>query len=528
MTTTTRATPSPVPPADPRSLLDVARRTRHLEALAAGAVVDVLVVGGGITGAGVALDAASRGLSVALVEQGDLAAGTSRWSSKLVHGGMRYLASGQIGIAAESTRERGLLATTIAPHLVRSLPFVTPLGTAGVGRAMGVAVSSAQGVADVLRRTSGTPAAVFPTPRRVEVAEAVRLVPAVHRAGLRAALMSWDGQLEDDARLVVAVARTGAAFGARVLTRCAAVDVGDGGATVVDQVGGAVVDVRARHVVNATGVWADRLEPSVRLRPSRGTHLVLPAAALGNPTGALTVPVPGHFGRLLFALPQPDGLVYLGLTDEASDEVTSIPQPSQAEVDFLLETFSAGLERPLDRADLLGAFAGLRPLLAPADVGAEQPGGPATADLSRRHAVVERGGVVTVVGGKLTTYRAMAQEVVDRLTDAACLTARLPLVGAGPLDRHAAAAVPARLVRRFGAEAPAVAALAAGDPRLLAPLAPGVPALGVEVLWAVFAEGALDPADVLDGRLRLDLVPAWRAAAHDAVRDLLSEATPVG
>jgi glycerol-3-phosphate dehydrogenase len=508
---------APVPPGDPSSLLDGARRSRDLEALAVGEVVDVLVVGGGITGVGVALDAASRGLTVALVEQGDLAAGTSRWSSKLVHGGMRYLASGQVGIAAESTRERGLLATAIAPHLVRSLPFVTPLGTAGVGRAAGLAVTSAQTVADVLRRSCGTPAAVFPAPRRVEVAEALRLVPAVARSGLRGALVSWDGQLEDDARLVVAVARTAAAFGARVLTRAAALDVGPGGATVVDRVAGAVLDVRARHVVNATGVWAGRFDPSVRLRPSRGTHLVLPAAALGHPTGALTVPVPGHFGRMLFALPQPDGLVYLGLTDEPTDELTLAPEASPAEVDLLLDLFSAGLDRPLVRSDVVGTFAGLRPLLAPAD----SEGPAATADLSRRHAVRERGGVITVVGGKLTTYRAMAEQVVDRLTGAPCVTARLPLVGAGPLQRDAARAVPARLVRRFGTEAPVVAALAADEPTLLQPLADGVPALGVEVLWAAAAEAALGVGDVLDGRLRLDLMPARRALAEPAVSDLM-------
>jgi glycerol-3-phosphate dehydrogenase len=489
-------------------------------------VVDVLVVGGGITGTGVALDAASRGLSVALVEQGDLAAGTSRWSSKLVHGGMRYLASGQVGIAAESTRERGLLTTTIAPHLVRSLPFVTPLGSAGVGRAMGAGVTCAQHVADLLRRTSGTPAAVFPAPRRVEVAEALRLVPGVRRAGLRGALVSWDGQLEDDARLVVAVARTAAAFGARVLTRAAAVDVGAGGATIVDQVGGALADVRARHVVNATGVWADRFEPSVRLRPSRGTHLVLPSAALGHPTGALTVPVPDHFGRMLFALPQPDGLVYLGLTDEPTDEVTLRPRADEGEVDLLLHTFSAGLDRPLRRADVLATYTGLRPLLA----GSDADDATSTADLSRRHQVVERGGVVTVVGGKLTTYRAMAEQVVDRLTSRPCLTARLPLVGVGRAEDDDVATLPPRLVRRFGAEAPAVAALAAGDPGLLAPLAPGVPALGVEVLWAARGEGALQADDVLDGRLRLDLVPSWRQAAEPASRALLDALAgePVG
>jgi glycerol-3-phosphate dehydrogenase len=258
-----------IAPADPRSMLDATHRERALEDLASGRAVDVLVVGGGITGAGVALDAATRGLSVQVVERGDLAAATSRWSSKLVHGGLRYLASGQVGVAAESTRERGILATTVAPHLIRPLAFVTPLGEAGMGRALGLAAASAQHGADVLRRTAHTPASMFPPPRRLEPAEVERLVPGVRREGLRGGLLNWDGQLEDDARLVIAVLRTAAAHGARILTRCTVLDAGAGGATVLEQRSGSVLDVRARHVVNATGVWADRLDPAVRLRPER-------------------------------------------------------------------------------------------------------------------------------------------------------------------------------------------------------------------------------------------------------------------
>jgi glycerol-3-phosphate dehydrogenase len=293
---------------------------------------------------------------------------------------------------------------------------------------------------------------------------------------------------------------------------------------VVERAGGSVLDVRARHVVNATGVWADRLDPTVRLRPSRGTHLVLPAAALGHPTAAVAVPVPGHFGRVLFALPQPDGLVFLGLTDEPAEEVTATPGATPGEVEFLLDTFSEGLARPLVQADVLGTFSGLRPLLASGDRNGAEP---STADLSRRHAVRQNGTVITITGGKLTTYRRMAADVVDLLTDRPCSTHRLPLVGAGTLDRPTAAGLPPRLVRRFGNEAPDVARLAGADRQLLAPIAPEVPALGVEVLWALRAEGALDAADVLDGRLRLDLVPKWRAAAHSTVAELV-DAVPVG
>lgn len=513
-----------IAPDSPATRLDATRRARDLDDLAGGEVVDVLVVGGGITGAGVALDAASRGLRVALVERGDLAAGTSRRSSKLVHGGLRYLASGQVAIAAESAHERGVLATTVARHLIRPLPFVIPVGSSGMGLPLGVAASAAQHGADVLRRRAGTPSSLFPAPRRASVEATLAFAPGIRPDGLRGGLVNWDGQLEDDARLVIAVARTAAGYGARIVTRCEALDVGPGGATVVDRLTGSRLDLRARHVVNATGVWAEELDPQVRLRPSRGTHLVLRAAALGSPHAAVTLPVPSHPSRLLFALPHPDGLVILGITDEPADQVVDDPRPTPAEIDFLLDTFSAGLARPLSRGDVVGSFAGLRPLLASADArGASRPGAgaPATADLSRRHAVVEHGSVVTVTGGKLTTYRRMAQDVVDRLTDRSCLTEQLPLVGSPRITRAVAGGLPRRLVRRYAAEAPAVAALAGGDPRQLQPLVPGVPVLGVEVLWALRTEAALTPGDVLDGRLRLDLVDDWRSSVAGPVAEIV-------
>ncbi len=514
------------------SHLTADRRARELDELAGGVVLDVLVIGGGITGAGVALDAASRGLSVALVERCDLAAGTSRRSSKLVHGGLRYLASGQVAVAAESTRERGILATAVAPHLIRPLGFLTPLGPGGMSRVMGAATSSALHGADLLRRQAGTPASILPAPHRVEADVARMLVPGIRTAGLRGGLVHWDGQLEDDARLVVAVARTAAAHGARILTRVSATQTGPGGATVLDHLTGSRLDLRARHVVNATGVWASQLDPAVALRPSRGTHVVLPSALLGDPRTALCAPVPDHFGRLLFSLPQPDGLTLLGLTDEPADEVVDVPVPTQAEIDFLLETFSAALDRPLGRSDVLGAYAGLRPLVAGA---APDPGHgresdePATADLSRRHAVLRHGDAITVTGGKLTTYRRMAQDVVDLISDVPCSTASLPLVGARDAQRpdpSGLPGLPARLLRRFAAEAEQVAALAGGDPALLAPLVPGQPQLGVEVLWALRAEGALSAEDVLDGRLRLDLVPAWRERARERVEALVAAHAP--
>jgi glycerol-3-phosphate dehydrogenase len=506
-------------------------------------MVDVLVIGLGVTGAGVALDAASRGLSVAAIDAYDLAFGTSRWSSKLVHGGQRYLNSGQLGLAYESAVERGILLTRTAPHLVTPLPFVLPLNS-HVGRAYATAARLSLRAADALRAVAGTPRSALPTSRRIGGAEARRLFPAVRATDLRGGLLYWDGQLVDDARLVVALARTAAGHGAAVLTRCRADRVRPGGVTAHDTLTGQDVEIRARTVVNATGVWAGRLDPAIRLRPSRGTHVVLPARVLGYPAAALTVPVPGSRNRFVVVLPQPDGRVYAGLTDEPVDgAVPDVPEPDPSEVEFLLDTVSSALATPVGAADVIGAYAGLRPLLAGTAGSATR-----TADLSRRHAVrVSPGGLVTVVGGKLTTYRRMAGDAVDaavaagRLRAGPCRTDRLPLVGAGPApDSGGRAASPAagpavntaadgatpdaRLVARYGTEAPAVIAAAAGDPDLLRPVADGVPVTGAELLWAVRHEGALDESDLLDRRTRIGLVPADRDRALPAARAILASA----
>ena len=513
--------------------LNAARRAAELEALAADELVDLVVVGGGITGAGVALDAASRGLSVALLERRDLAHGTSRWSSKLVHGGLRYLEHREFGLAWESARERALLMRTIAPHLVRPLPFVTPLDR-GMSASKAAKTQIGLRIGDGLRIGARTPRRVLPPARRISALEARRLAPALAEAGLRGALLSWDGQLEDDARLVVAVARTAAAHGARILTYAGVTGVRDDGVDAVDALTGAAFSVRARRVILATGVWAGELSPSVELRPSRGSHLLVPAGRLGDPRAAVNVPVPGERGRWVFALPRTDGLVAIGLTDVAADgPVPEVPCPSAEEEATLLEHASAALEVCLGPEDVAGRYAGLRPLLAGGDA--------ATADLSRRHAVVEEAatGALTVVGGKLTTYRAMAQDAVDRITERSCRTHRLPLVGAAraaagasPTGRGApragasgAGAAPPRLVRRFGAEAAAVAELGSTEP-----LAPGVPVCEAELRWAAAHELALTPEDLADRRTRAGLVPEWReavlAAAHGTMPGSSSDLSP--
>lgn len=503
-------------PGDPLADLTRERRVRDRGALAAGLAVDVLVVGGGVTGAGVALDAASRGLSVALVERHDLAHGTSRWSSKLVHGGLRYLAHGEVALAWESARERACLMGTIAPHLVRPLAQLVPV--LDDTRPMSAVLTGAGFAAgDVLKHAAHTRRGLLRRPRHLDADQAWRLSPRLDRGRLRGALVNYDGQLEDDARFVVALARTAAAYGARVLTRVAALEVGTGGAVVEDSWETGRFEIRARHVVNATGVWAGTLDGTVQLRPSRGTHVILRAEALGFPRAALTVPVPGEFGRYVFALPQSDGLVYVGISDVPQDgPLPEVPEATPGEVGWILDVLSTALAQPLTPADAVGSFAGLRPLVAP---GSSSAG--SSADISRRHVVRDSGGgLVTVTGGKLTTYRRMAEDVVDRLTDVPCRTRTIPLVGAGPVTGSAAAA-PTRLLRRYGTEAALVAAYADDDPELLRPLAPTVPVLGVELIHGLAREGALDLDDLLARRTRVALVRADLEAALPRAESLL-------
>jgi glycerol-3-phosphate dehydrogenase len=495
------------------SALNAGRRTAELAALAGGEVVDVLVVGGGVTGAGIALDAAARGLSVALLEARDLAFGTSRWSSKLVHGGLRYLARGDVPLAHESAVERGILMTSTAPHLTRPMPQLIPLhGT--VSRGMATFMRSGLYAADLLRRAARTPSSLLPAPRRVPAPEALALAPGLRASDLRGGLLFFDGQLVDDARLVVALARTAAGLGAKILTRTPVVSLTGTAAEIQD--GTRLVEIHARSVINATGVWAGRLVPSVRLRPSLGTHLVVSAPSLGIGSTAVTVPVPGTRSRFVMLLPQRDGLVYIGLTDEPFDgEIPDEPTAPQSDVDFLLSVASSALARPLTRADVLSSYAGLRPLL-------DAPG--RSADLSRKHAVLTSpDGVLTIVGGKLTTYRRMAEDAVDAAIAAANLTApssrtrHLPLVGAAPRTMLSTMDASERLVARYGTEATKVAAL---DPT---PIAPGLDITAGEVQWAVQQEGALDADDVLHRRTRIGLVPANLTAARERVADLVRE-----
>lgn len=504
-------------PGPPGGYLDASHRERVLAGLAS-TRYDVVVVGGGVTGAGTALDAASRGLRTLLVERDDLANGTSRWSSKLVHGGVRYLAHGQVGVAWESARERHALLTAIAPHLVHPVAFLVPLDPATPPVLGGVVAAGAR-AADVLRRAARTPTDLLPAPTRISAQDALVHAPCLQTDGLRGGVLSWDGRLEDDARLVVALARTAAAHGADVLTRAAAADVGPDELTVV--VAGERVHVRCGAVVNATGVWAGEHEPTLRMVPSRGSHVVLRAGSLGWPRAVVAVPVPGRVGRFVFAVPQPDGLVLLGLTDEeAPGEDPSAPAVPEHDEAFLLRTVNRALAVPVTADDVVGRYAGLRPLVAGA--------GATTADLSRRHLLVDRpGGPVTITGGKLTTYRRMAEDAVDAVCrrtghHVAGRTRTLPLVGAAPRDVLARVRAPQRFVRRYGTEAVDVHALALRHPELAGPVAPGCPTTGAELLFGVLAEGALTVEDLLERRTRTGLVEGVLAVAAPVAEQALA------
>lgn len=504
--------------------LNAARRAADLTALADGAPLDVVVIGGGITGAGIALDAASRGLRVALVEKHDLAFGTSRWSSKLVHGGLRYLASGNVGIARRSAVERGILMSRNAPHLVHAMPQLVPL-LPSMSRGARALVRAGFLAGDALRMLAGTSSSTLPRSRRIPARRVVEMAPTVRTEGLDGGLLAYDGQLIDDARLVAAVARTAAQHGARILTYVAASEATGTSVRLTDRRTGESFVVSAGAVINAAGVWAGEIDGSLRLRPSRGTHLVFDGSAFGNLTAALTIPIPGELNRFVFAMPEQLGRVYLGLTDEdAPGPIPDVPEPSAGEITFLLETVNTAVGTALGRADVIGAYAGLRPLI---DTGEGR-----TADVSREHAVVESAsGVISVIGGKLTEYRYMAQDVLDRaiglrhLDAGKCRTRDLPLIGApanpGPAAGSPPAALPPSLVQRYGAEATNVIATA-GCERPTDPVADGIDVTRAEFEYAITHECALEASDIVDRRTRIGLVGSDRERVARVAEEFLA------
>ena len=521
-------------------VLDARDRDAEIQALAAGPL-DVLVIGGGITGAGAALDAASRGLRVGLVESRDLAAGTSSRSSKLIHGGLRYLEQGDFKLVKEALRERDLLVSRLAPHLVRPVPFLYPLYKKVVERPyVGAGLVLYDAMEGVKRPV--------PHHRHLTTRGALRRAPALRPDRLAGAMMYYDAQV-DDARYTITVARTAARHGAHVVTRASAVSLlRDGsrvtGAAVKDEESGRVFDVRASSVIVCVGVWSDPVHEAsgvragYQVRMSKGVHLVMPRSAIDADTGMIV----RTSKSVLFFIPW-DSRWIVGTTDTDWSGDRAEPAATAEDVDYILREANRVLARPLTRADVLAVYAGLRPLVAEPSAdsragdkhaGTEKP----TTKLSREHVVdTPLPGLASIAGGKFTTYRLMARDVVDAAVAdlpgpvPPSVTGQLPLLGAEGLpavrasvarlaaDYDVAPDVAGHLVARYGSLATEVLDLIRADKALGRPLLDGYPYLRAEVAYAVTHEGALHAEDVLARRVRLliESADAGLSAAPEVV-----------
>lgn len=481
---------------------------------------DLLVVGGGATGLGIALDAATRGYAVALVERDDFAAATSSRSTKLLHGGVRYLRQGNIRLVREALAERGRVLAN-APHLAAPLPFVIPAYRFGERLWLGAGLA-------VYERLAGR--ASLGRSRLLDAAGTRAALPGLRGEGLRGGVRYLDGQF-DDARLALGLAQSAWDHGATVLnyTELTTLTQRDGtvnGGVVRDLETGESFELAARVVVNATGVFSDALRRLARpdaaptVEPSQGTHLVLPRHFLPG-EAALMIPTTDD-GRVLFAIPW-QGRLLLGTTDVAVQDAAAEPVAQADEIAYLLHHIARYLDPAPTAADILAVFSGLRPLV-------RQSGAQGTSALARDHLLHHEAGLVSITGGKWTTYREMAEQAVDLaarlagLPARACRTAGLALHGAPP---HPAPADDP--LARYGSDASALRALAAADPDLAVPLHPALTLTGAEVVWAARHEMARTVVDVLarrcratilDARASLDIAPAVaRLLARELGRD---------
>jgi glycerol-3-phosphate dehydrogenase len=501
---------------------------------------DVVVIGGGITGAGVALDAASRGYSVALLERDDFGRGTSSRSSKMVHGGLRYLQNFDLGLVREALLERQLLVQ-LAPHLVYPTPFLVPaLGESRRDRRIGIGLNMYDVMATSRigrgrsQRSEHSGEADYWSPdrhRTISGEEAAELIPALAPMEPSSAYLFYDCQT-DDVRLVLTVLGEAERFGAVVLNGAEVVEVLDdeghaSGVAFREAQSGQRIELSADNIVNATGVWADRIRPDEllteeeipRIRPSRGTHITLSTEQLDIGTAACIVPAGGD--RTIFALPW-YRRVLVGTTDNDFDgDIDRVP-PSGDDVEYLLGALNAYFGTELDPNDLTGAYAGVRPLIASGDP-------KKSVDISRKAELYETSsGMLTITGGKLTTFRRMAAQVVDRITErdgrtAECRTDDIPLgMPARPDDLETDLALPdgatEQLAFRYGHAARAVLDLCEERAELAEPIVPGHPDLLAEVVIAARVEQARSVADVLLRRTRLGLVAARELLDGDATR----------
>jgi glycerol-3-phosphate dehydrogenase len=495
---------------------------------------DVLVIGGGITGAGAALDAASRGLRVALVESRDLASGTSSRSSKLIHGGLRYLEQLDFKLVYEALRERDLLVSKLAPHLVKPISFLYPLQKKVVERPY---VGAGLALYDAMEGTRRP----VPHHRHLTARGALKLAPALDPARLAGAMLYYDAQV-DDARHTLTVARTAAAHSAVVATRVTAVKVTRGadgkrvtGARVRDEESGRELTVTADSVVICAGVWTDLVHElagvraGYRVRMSKGVHIVVPREAVRASTGMIL----RTEKSVLFFIPWGQRWI-VGTTDTDFSGDRAEPTATEEDIDYILTTANRVLARPLTRADVIAVYAGLRPLVAAGPKNGVKSDKPTT-KLSREHVVdVPVPGLASIAGGKFTTYRLMARDVVDAAVAdfgtavPASVTDQLPLLGADGLAAVRAGAgrlaedyrVPRSLVEhllgRYGTLAAEVLDEIRADPGLARPLADGHPYLRAEVAYAVTHENALHVEDVLMRRMRLFIESADSGAGAAA------------
>jgi glycerol-3-phosphate dehydrogenase len=508
--------------------------------------VDVLVVGGGVVGTGAALDAVSRGLSVGLLEQRDLASGTSSRSSKLVHGGLRYLEMFDFGLVREALEERGLLLTRLAPHLVRPVSFLYPLHHTYERPYVGAGLALYDGLAMVGKYEMGLPKHKHLFRRQV-----ARIAPDLRTDALSGAVRYYDCQV-DDARLVVTLARTAAHHGALVATRTRVTGfLRDGervvGVRATDLESDRELEVRARVVLNAAGVWTDDVErllggpPSLDVEASKGIHLVVPRDRIRSECGFITKTEKS----VLFVIPWGRHWI-IGTTDTAWDLDLAHPAASRTAIDYLLRHVNTLLKVPLDHTDVQGVYAGLRPLLAGkpgrgVGSGGEGEARSATTKVSREHTVVSPvPGLVLIAGGKLTTYRVMARDAVDLAVRdwpgvAPSHTERVPLLGAdGFLTRTNQRVALSRrsglevrridhLLGRYGGLVDDLLDLVASRPELGAPLPGTEDYLAAEVVYAVTHEGARHLDDVLARRTRISIETFDRGTlAVTAAADLMA------
>ena len=524
------------------SHLTTESRARALAEMSSGTELDVLVIGGGITGAGIALDAATRGLRTGIVEAGDWAAGTSAWSSKLIHGGLRYLYNLDFKLVTEALKERGLLLEKIAPHLVHAQPFLWPLKTPVIERsysAIGI------GMYDALAYIGSRGKKGVPSQRHFTKKGTKTVFPDIKDSAFTGAIQFYDARV-DDARLVVDVVRTASGYGALAASRTQVVGIDKDtsgkvvGARLADLESGQELTVKAKHIINATGVWTEESESlanpdaGLEVLASKGIHIVVPRDRIQATSGIFTKTEKS----VLFIIPWQRYWI-IGTTDTPYTEDRERPVATRQDIDYVLEQANKLIANPLTHDDIIGTYSGLRPLLQPKVKG----DGAQSTKVSREHTVTEVApGMSAIAGGKLTTYRVMAADAVDfalgdRAQERPSVTETIALVGAegyraieAGRDRYAQRYGwdedrITHLLERYGAQIEDLGALIDADPDLGKPLKHAPQFLRADVVFALRYEGALHLEDVLVRRVRLDLEQRDRglAAAPEILEIMRSE-----